>query len=163
MALLLFSLHNKQIMFSLIYHGPEMKHSLIAPTTADVKHLGYAEQSRKPRVLLVEGDSTFRRTLSSFFAKQGYVISVAANLTEAIEFLRQLTYTLVVYNLEDPSHNGFEKLEIILAQAGNARVLVTTSFSEQAVINNVKLIGADACLIKPIKRATILKATEMKH
>lgn len=140
-----------------------MKHSLSVPTASDEHPPGYAEHSRKPRVLLVESDPMFRRTLSGLFTKQGYLISVAANLTEALEFLGQLHYNLVVYNLEDPTSDGLRNLELIITHAPKTKVLVTSSFSEQTVIDNVKLVGADACLTKPIKRAAILKAAELKH
>lgn len=137
-----------------------MKHSrTVAPAAVD-QHRGYAESARKPRVLLIESDDSFRRTLSGFYSKQGYAISVATNLTEAIEFLSQLQFSLIIHNLEHPFSGGLKKIETILQHSHKARVLVTSSFSEKSLADQVKLLGADAYLVKPIKRDTLLEATE---
>ncbi|MFQ5630023.1 MAG: response regulator [bacterium] len=137
-----------------------MKHSHTVFETAVQQQHGYAESIRKPRVLLVESDNIFRRTLSSVYSKQGYTISVATNLTEALEFLSQLQFSLIIYNLKNPFSGGLKKLETIMQHSSKARVLVTSSFSEKSIVEHVKLLGADAFLSKPIKRADILKATE---
>jgi CheY-like chemotaxis protein len=124
------------------------------------KQPGYAIGARKLRVLLIESDLVFRRTLSSHYSRQGFTISVASNMTEALEFLSQLDFSLIVCNLESPLKISYKKLETILVHARKAKVLVTTSFSEQSIVDAVRLLGVEACLVKPFKRDTLLKATE---
>lgn len=137
-----------------------MNHSHTALMETAKQQAGYANGIKKQRVLLIESDLVFRRTLSGLFSKQGYTISVASNVTEALEFLLQLNFSLIVCNLESPLNVSYKKLETVLTHARGAKVLVTTSFSEKTVVNDVKLLGADACLVKPIKRDTLLKATK---
>ena len=142
-----------------------MPHSLQNVPTSRARINGYNEgepkvRTRKPRILLVESNDSFRHALSNIFAKRNFTISSAANLTEALEFLSQISYSLIIYDLGRPTNSGLKKLEQILSHAKDARVVVLTPFGDKAVARTVRLMGAAACLTKPVKRGTLLRAAE---
>lgn len=115
-------------------------------------------RGKKHKMLLVESDKVYRRSLSRMFFAQGFRISVASNTLEAMEFLSQLAFSLVVFDLRRPDESEMNGLQRIIDCAGAARVLVLTAYGESVIVDRVLRMGAKQCLIKPIKRQEILDA-----
>lgn len=119
-----------------------------------------AAPARKQRILLIESDAAFRHALSKIFARTHWCISSASNLTEAIEYLSQVQFALIIFDLGKASTINFDRLQRILHHAGKSPVLVLMPFEDAAVTEQLQLMGVAATLPKPVKRQTLIGAAE---
>lgn len=62
----------------------------------------------KKRVLLVEDTSFFRRHVKKILEKEGYDVECATDGTEALRALKDLTFDLIISDIEMPKMNGFQ-------------------------------------------------------
>lgn len=110
------------------------------------------------RILIIEEDLTFRRTLYKVLNGAGYSVFAAADLVEAREFLTQSRFALILYGLRRPYQGGLDELRQLLGAAGDCKIVVITTFSEAALKKQVLKMGASQLMVKPFRKAALLKA-----
>ncbi|MEK7469280.1 MAG: sigma-54 dependent transcriptional regulator [Planctomycetota bacterium] len=116
------------------------------------------------RVLLVDDDETFRRTVSVALAKRGHQVSAAADGNDALRQLKAADFDVAFVDLKMPGMDGVELLKRIKAeQPGVEVILLTGHGSIPSAIEAIKA-GAYNYLTKPCELAEIesslLKAAE---
>ena len=116
--------------------------------------------SDAPRILAVDDDREFRRSLIKIFEKAGFRVNVAADGKQATVLLSKSHYDLVVLDLKIPGKSGLELLREIKAKTPNTEVIVVTVYGEADSCFDAKLAGAFACLNKPVKRNVILETSQ---
>ena len=117
-------------------------------------------QIHTEKILIVDDDDTYRRSLSKVFEKAGFNVSVAVNALNAFELLTQNQYALVLVDVPKPYQGGLEMLQTLLSKCGASRVIVLTTFGEKSLLEQVSAKGVSECLIKPLKRNDILDAVD---
>jgi len=65
------------------------------------------EQARA-RILVVDDESAIRRTVDAVLRRQGYEVATAANGEEALGWLMQKAFDLVLIDLKLPGMNGLQ-------------------------------------------------------
>ena len=115
----------------------------------------------KDRILIVDDDSEFRRSLRKILQKAGYHVSSAASALQASEILAKHAYPLILLDLHMPGKSGFELLSEVKEKSPESKVIMMTV--DGAVGNYTKAMndGAFAYLNKPIKMKKILTYTNM--
>ena len=78
------------------------------------------------RVLVVDDDATIREILHSALSRRDLIIDQAADGGEALELLRQNSYSVVLLDLLMPNIDGFGVLEEIGSAISTPVVLVIT-------------------------------------
>lgn len=87
---------------------------------------GAPEVHAQPRLLLVEDDHEFRRTLSQYLDLQGFEVRQAKNGQEALAQFRKQTPDLVLSDVYMPRMNGFKLMMEIKSQAPDLPMLLMT-------------------------------------
>jgi len=64
----------------------------------------------KHRILIVDDDSEFRRSLKRILQKAGYHVNSASNGSQASEMLNKRVYPLILLDLHMPGKSGLELL-----------------------------------------------------
>jgi len=113
-----------------------------------------------PRILAVDDDREFRRSLVKIFQKAGFLVNVAADGHQAMTLLDKNHYDLVVLDLKMPGKSGLEVLREIKAQTPEAKVIMVTAFADPDSIRQALSAGAFAYLNKPVKREDILASVK---
>jgi len=115
----------------------------------------------KHRILIVDDDSEFRRSLKRILQKAGYHVSSASNGSQANEMLNKRVYPLILLDLHMPGKSGLELLSEVKEKSPESKVIMMTV--DGAVGNYTKAMndGAFAYLNKPIKMKKILTYTNM--
>jgi two-component system response regulator AtoC len=113
-----------------------------------------------PRILVVDDDREFQRSLIKIFLKAGYQVNVASDSVQALAALNRRHYDLCVLDLKMPGKSGLEVLREIKTKAPEAKVIVVTAFGDSASYHEAMAIGACDYLNKPVKRKEILEASE---
>jgi len=69
--------------------------------------------SHRARLLLVDDDPELRRSLARQLRQQGYYVDVAASGHEAVDYVDQTSYDVVVSDVRMPTMDGIELLQVI--------------------------------------------------
>ena len=102
------------------------------------------------KLLLVEDDPFLSSLLKARLAKEGFVVSYAADGEEALELLRKEKPDLVLLDLILPKKSGFEVLEIMRDDPRLIKlpVMIVSNLGQESDIARGKELGAVAYFIK---------------
>ena len=107
------------------------------------------------RVLIIDDDREFRRSLTKIFRKAGYLVSTASTGDQATLLLKKEQYPLIVLDLKMPGKSGIELLREINAKSPASRVIAITAGGDEAITGETMAAGAFEYLRKPLKRQEI--------
>jgi two-component system response regulator FlrC len=105
---------------------------------------------RKKRILLAEGDSEDRSTISEFFVQSGHHVSLAGDGLSAFEKIVSDHYDLVIAELNLPQMNGLDLLKRIKeVNESLSVVLISGQAGVNEAVEAMKL-GAQDFVLKPL-------------
>lgn len=101
-------------------------------------------------VLLVDDDALIRTGLETILASDPglRVIAQAEHGLRAVELASRLQPQVILMDIRMPQLDGLAALERIMADNGQARVLMLTTFGEEAYIDRAMAAGASGFLLK---------------
>ncbi len=124
---------------------------MLSSLASDSDLNGEGLSQSKPKVLVVDDDSSLREFLEIFLAKEGYKVDSAASGEEAVKKVEKGGYSLVITDVRMPGMDGVELLKGIKAlDPGLPVVLITAFASLDAAVVAMKE-GAWDYLTKPFR------------
>lgn len=117
------------------------------------------------RVLLVDDHAVVRHGLRNLLMTEADidVVGMAADGREAVEFVRRHRPDVVLMDLAMPGLNGIEATRVIAAERPAVRVVVLTSFGDEARIADALDAGAQGYLLKHAEPETLIEAVRSAH
>jgi NarL family two-component system response regulator LiaR len=121
---------------------------------------GEGKPVNKITVLIVDDHAVVRQGLRTFIDLQDdmQVVGEGADGAEAIELARQLQPDVVLLDLVMPTMSGVEATPQIIAASPHSRVLILTSFGEDAQVFPAIRAGAQGYLLKDIHPGDLVQA-----
>ena len=114
------------------------------------------------RILIVDDEQDIRKTLQTFFERNGYLSDSAENGLAAVERLEREPYDLVITDLRMPGVDGRELLRIMAEKYSHIpRIVLTAIDSTEDILLALKT-GADDFIQKPIADFSLLNHTIQK-
>ncbi len=110
------------------------------------------------RILIIESDSVFRRSLFKALTAEGYTVFAAADIVEATEFISQMPFSLILYGMRRPYQGGLDQLKRLLKVAKNTQIIVVTTFNEPELKRKALEMGAKDLIVKPVRKAVLLNS-----
>jgi DNA-binding NarL/FixJ family response regulator len=111
------------------------------------------------RVLLVDDHPLVRAGLAGLLAAEGVaVVAQASNGEEALAAVRESEPDVVLMDLSMPGMGGVEATRRLLAERPRTRVIVLTSFHQQARVMEALRAGAVGFLLKDSDPADVVAA-----
>lgn len=108
------------------------------------------------KLLLVEDSQQLNKALSTILKRNSFVVDSAYDGEEALLFIEQYTYDIIVLDVMMPKLNGFEVLKILRDKGIETPVIMLTAKSTvEDKINGLDL-GADDYLAKPFNTEELL-------
>lgn len=108
------------------------------------------------RILISEGDDSFRGALKRVFEKEGSQVTETATPEEALGVLEKSAYELVISDIEICTE-GKRHLIREVKERGNCPVLLLTRGGREVRDQcDVLEAGRVECLVKPVKREVLL-------
>jgi two-component system response regulator AtoC len=104
------------------------------------------------RILLVEDEVVIRRELHRLLARNGYDVSEAGTLGEAVAELGAMRFDLVVADVRLPGGSGTE----LLGRTGDAPVVMMTSYATVKSAVDAMKLGAADYVSKPFNHEELL-------
>jgi signal transduction histidine kinase/DNA-binding response OmpR family regulator len=115
-------------------------------------------QTAKPRILVVDDETSLRDTVETILQREGYDTSVAPSGAAAIEALRHCHYDLVLTDLKMPDVDGLKVLQHVRnCSPDTVTVMMTGYGSINSALEAVQL-GAYEYLLKPTSPAELIAA-----
>ena len=114
-----------------------------------------------PKVLIVEDDDFFRKTLSDSLRRASFDVTEAPNGKVAKDLLELSTFDLIISDIQMPFLTGIELLEWSKAHSPTKFVLMT-GFSQILETKRAHELGADDFIAKPFSAVQLLDVVK-KH
>ena len=102
------------------------------------------------RIFIIDDQNLIRKTIQMYLEKESdlEVVGYAANGTEALKLLANLTPDVAIVDLEMPDLNGLTLIKIIRDRFSSIKILVFSNHDERENINRAIEAGAKGYLIK---------------
>jgi len=101
------------------------------------------------RVLVVDDDPDVRRILAAAMRQKSLTIDEAEDGKQAIDLLRQHSYSVVVLDLLMPQVNGFAVLDAIDETSANAPIVLVVSGASRNVLDALDTRRIHGVIRKP--------------
>ncbi len=110
----------------------------------------------RPRVLVVDDETSIRDLLSKTLALAEYDVDVAPDGRAALERLRLFTYDLLITDLRMPGMDGLTVINEARRLHANLPAIIITGFSTEASAIEAANLGVSGYLTKPFKVPKVL-------
>lgn len=104
---------------------------------------------RKKRILFVDDDEQILSTFSQLFEAKGFEVTTAKGGEEAIEYLQNHYFDLVVSDLSMPEVNGMQVLKKAKKQHPEINTIMLTGYGDMTSAIDALRLGADDYILKP--------------
>ncbi len=118
------------------------------------------------RALVVDDSRAIREAMSSILVRDGWIVDVAEHGGRALTMARQLTYDLIITDLEMPELSGFELIEQLRDEPGPGaapRIVVITSRATAENRRHAQALGVHSLIAKPVTRRKLIDALALGH
>jgi len=103
----------------------------------------------KGRLLIVEDEPGIRNLLAQLFRAEGYETDVAVDGEEAIVYLQETAYDLLLMDVNMPGRTGIEVLRHQDRIGRRVRTILMTALGEKEAMEEAKRLGVVAFFGKP--------------
>ncbi len=104
------------------------------------------------RVLVVDDNETIRLTLCKILQKQGFIVTCAADVSEALKFISLQHFDVLLSDLHMPGPgDGLTVVSAMRHKNPAAVTLLLSAFPEMSAAANAILLQTDEILIKPMR------------
>jgi chemotaxis protein histidine kinase CheA len=127
------------------------------------QRVGMADTDLAGRALVADDSRAIREAMTRMLAREGYIVDVAENGARAWDMLREISYDIVLTDLEMPELDGFGLIERMRATAQLAHTPVII-ISSRANAGNRKRAGdldVSTFIAKPITRTKLTRALDL--
>lgn len=108
-------------------------------------------------ILIVDDNDDVRELLQELMEGAGYTVRLAADGEEAVQQFLVEPSDLVITDIRMPKRNGLQVLAAIQAARPGTPVIVLTGQGHGDDAEEVRRLGAFACLSKPLEDIRLLK------
>lgn len=102
------------------------------------------------KILLVEDDKGIVSNLTEFLSSEGFTVKSASGQTDALTFLRNESFDLVLLDISLSDGNGFAVCSAVKSEYGLPVIFLTASGDEFSTVTGFDL-GADDYVSKPFR------------
>ncbi|OGX12235.1 MAG: hypothetical protein A2351_05010 [Omnitrophica bacterium RIFOXYB12_FULL_50_7] len=120
---------------------------------------------RKKRILAVDDDGLVRRSLEILLREAGYDPTVASNGQEALGFLVQRHFDLLITDIRMPGMDGLQVIQAVRQYCHEMKKqpipeIVLTAYNDEQVRQSAIRLGVREFLLKPFKVDEFLKVLD---
>ena len=122
-----------------------------------------SELTTRYRVLIVDDEESMRLLLARLVSRDLKAeVQLAGTSVQALKLAGTYAYDAILLDLLMPGLDGFEVLERIRARTPNAAtpVVVVSVLSDKASMERARELGANAYLVKPVKRTELVSTVK---
>jgi DNA-binding response OmpR family regulator len=115
------------------------------------------------KVLLVDDDEVVRLTLTAMMREQGFDITTAANVSEALKLISSEIYDVLLTDLHMPgAGDGLTVVSAMRHSNPKAVTMLLTAFPEMDAAAHAILMQTDQILVKPMNVTALVEAIKQR-
>lgn len=107
------------------------------------------------KILIIDDDATFRKTLSDSLSPDKYIVSTAVNAKDGLEKIKNDKPDLIILDISMPEMGGIELLQNLKEESINVPILIASQLSQIEVVSESIETGVNIGV-----KGYILKASE---
>ncbi len=111
----------------------------------------------KERILIVDDEEDLLDIASNTLRTLGYTVEVAKDGGQALEKLEQERFDLLFTDVVMPEMNGYELAELAVKKSRETRILLTSGYTDKAIVSNEQTQLNVALLSKPYTLAALAR------
>ena len=123
-----------------------------------------AERRRSLQVLLADDNAINQRVIGHMLERKGHTVVFAGNGREAVDLLENLTFDVVLMDVQMPEMDGFSATGVIRQreklQGRHTPILAVTAHTRVDELQRCLEAGMDGCVTKPVHEAELMAAME---
>ena len=116
----------------------------------------------RPLILLVDDDVTMLQAISAHLDLEGFESVLSQTAAQAIEFLKDLSISVVIMDIFMPDQDGMETISEIRARWPHLPIIAMSggwrTISPDTILETAQALGAQGALAKPFDRQTLVEA-----
>ena len=106
----------------------------------------------KPKILIIDDDTSLRRVLEYNLLEAGYAVAAAASGEEGLNLFAEVSPSLVITDMNMPGMSGMEVLKSIKERSPETLVIMVTAFGSVDIAVEAMKAGAYDYITKPFNR-----------
>jgi len=111
----------------------------------------------KLSILIVDDDEGICDTMADILGEMNYTVKIATDGYKAIELVKTHDYTLTLMDVRMPGLDGLETLKRVRQVRPSMKVIMITAYVHDEMMNEIRKVGVEAILSKPIKFTELFK------
>lgn len=116
------------------------------------------------RILVVDDNSTCRKSMMKILEREGYDVREAFSADSALTALHEQDFDLMVCDYRMPGKSGLDLLAELHQSDPQLPVLMVSAFADSETVADANRLGAKAMLHKPFRRQELVdKAYQALH
>lgn len=120
----------------------------------------------KPKILVIDDDTSLRRVIEYNLQEAGYEVALAASGEDGLRLFAEVTPALVITDMKMPGMDGMQLLKGVKKLSPDALVIMITAFGTVDVAVEAMKAGAYDYITKPFSRdalrLTVAKALQFR-
>lgn len=112
------------------------------------------------RILVVDDDNAHALAVSRVLQREGWRTDIVYRVDEAMDALREHAYDLAITDLKMPGASGFDLIRAAKHEQFDVDFVMMTAFGTVENAVEALRVGAEDFIIKPIKRAALVKCVQ---
>jgi CheY-like chemotaxis protein len=114
-------------------------------------------------ILLVDDDDVLRQTLAAVLQEQGYEVTTAASVSEALKLISAGSFDVLLSDLHMPGKgDGLTVVSAMRHANPKAVTILLSAFPEMDAAAQAILLQADQILVKPMNIPALIEAIEQR-
>lgn len=110
----------------------------------------------KPKILVVDDDTTFLLMLKSFLEKKGFIPHTESTAEKGLQAIEENAFDLILSDYRMPGMDGIEMLKVLKEKGITTPLILITSYGDIKLAVNAMKLGASDYLTKPVNPEELL-------
>jgi two-component system nitrogen regulation response regulator GlnG len=126
------------------------------------KKKGAAKKREDINVLIVDDEKNLTLAMRRLLSAEGYRAEVAASGELALEAIKELSFDVVLLDVNMPGMNGLETFKKLKKQSPKSNVVMITGYGKtlKALVEEARELGVHSVIDKPFKINQITEAIQ---
>ncbi|HME53186.1 MAG TPA: response regulator [Candidatus Lokiarchaeia archaeon] len=107
--------------------------------------------NRKPSILVVDDDEGICETMADILGEMNFTVNTATDGYKALELVKTHEYSMTLMDMRMPGLDGLETLKQMRQVKPSMKVVMITAYAQDDTVGELKKVGVEAILSKPIK------------